>query len=139
MSNLPPPPPPPPPPAPSGGGSYVADAGRPPSNGVGIAALVLGILAFVLAFPVFPLGGLLGIVAIILGVVGRKKAKRGEATNGGLATAGLALGAIALLIALVIGVVLGIFLADNADKITDCANVPEAEQQACLEENFGEG
>lgn len=135
MSNVPPPPP-PPPPGPGHGQAPGTDQ-RSPSNGVGTAALVVGILAFLLAFPLFPVGGFLGVIAIILGVIGRGKAKRGEATNKGVATAGLALGVVAVLIAVGIGVVLGIFLADNADMITDCANLPEAEQQACVEENFG--
>lgn len=108
------------------------------SNGVGVAALVVGILAFVLAFLLFPIGALLGVVAVVLGVVGRGKAKRGEATNAGVATAGLVLGVVALLIAILIGVVLGKFLADNADTIRDCANVPKAEQQKCLEDRLKE-
>ncbi|MDP9442314.1 MAG: DUF4190 domain-containing protein [Actinomycetota bacterium] len=108
----------------------------PASNGLGVAALVVGIVAFLLAFLLFPIGALLGIVAVVLGVAGRRKAKRGEATNGGLATAGLVLGALALLVAVVIGLVLGKFLADNADTISDCAQLPQAEQQACIEERL---
>lgn len=136
MSNVPPPPPPPPPPDP--GYAEVPATSGPPRNGIGVAALVVGIIAFFLAFPLFPLGALLGIVAIILGFVGRGKAKRGEATNGGVATGGLVMGVLALLVAIIIGVFIGSFFARNADKIRNCAELPEAEQQECLNEQFGE-
>jgi hypothetical protein len=70
---------------------------RPPRNGLGVAALILGILALLAAVSI--LGGiLLGLVAIILGVLGWRRAKRGEATNGGLAVVGLVTGSLAVLI-----------------------------------------
>ena len=66
-----------------------------PQNGMGTWSLILGIL------------GLLGccsfifsILAIVFGVQGRKKASQGLATNGGMATAGMVLG--------IIGVVIGV-------------------------------
>jgi len=68
---------------------------------VGVASLVLGILALVLALiPSFGytalLGVVLGIAALILGIVGRKQAvERGEKT--GVATAGVVLGIIGLI------------------------------------------
>jgi hypothetical protein len=63
---------------------------------MGIAALVCGIISAVLAFSyVGAIGGLvLGIIAIVLGILGRKKPQWG-----GMATAGLILG--------IIGTVLG--------------------------------
>lgn len=71
-----------------------------PSNGMGIGALVCGILAVVLGIVVgylfFP--ALLGVVAVILGVLGMGKAKRGEATNRGMALAGTITGAIGVVI-----------------------------------------
>ena len=76
--------------APAGG--YGAYGGQPssPRNGLGIASLVLGILAVLGFFFVVP--ALLGIVAIILGVVAGGKARRGEAGGEGLAKTGMILG-----------------------------------------------
>ncbi|KOV66164.1 integral membrane protein [Streptomyces sp. MMG1121] len=62
-----------------------------PSNGLGTAALVCGILAAV-GFLMWPIALVLGILAIIFGAIGRGKAKRGEATNPGMALAGLICG-----------------------------------------------
>jgi hypothetical protein len=59
-----------------------------PKNGLGVWSLVLGIVALVCFGPIA------GIPAIITGVLGRKAATRGEANNGGLALAGIILGAV---------------------------------------------
>ncbi|MFE4636932.1 DUF4190 domain-containing protein [Streptomyces sp. NPDC056773] len=69
----------------------------PKSNGFGITALVLGILAVVTCY----LGLLFGIPAVIFGVLGRGKAKRGEADNEGMALAGIITGAVGILISCV--------------------------------------
>lgn len=71
--------------------------GTAPRNGLGTAALVLGIIGVVLCWiPVT--GWALGILAIIFGGVGMGRAKSGEATNKSAAVAGLILGAVALAI-----------------------------------------
>ncbi|MEU4266923.1 DUF4190 domain-containing protein [Streptomyces sp. NPDC026092] len=70
---------------------------QPPSNGMGTAAMVLGIIA-VVGFCMYGLGIVLGILALVFGVIGRKKVTRGEANNGGMATAGIVLGAIGILV-----------------------------------------
>ncbi|MGW6533376.1 DUF4190 domain-containing protein [Streptomyces venezuelae] len=72
-----------------------------PANGMGVSALVLGIVAAV-GFCLWPLAIVLGILAVIFGAVGRGKARRGEATNGGQALAGIICGAA--------GIVLGVAL-----------------------------
>ncbi len=78
-------------------------------NGMGTAALVLGIVSFFL-------GGLVtAIIAIVLGHQGRKAATQGRATNGGSATAGMVLGIIATvlfsaLILVYIAAVVGLML-----------------------------
>ncbi|MEW2545688.1 DUF4190 domain-containing protein [Streptomyces sp. NPDC047002] len=89
--------------------------GQPmPSNGLGTAAMVLGIIS-VVGFCLYGVFGLVaGIVAIVLGIKGRRKADRGEANNRGAATAGLILGWIgtvigALVVAfLVVAIVIGV-------------------------------
>ncbi|MBI0383930.1 hypothetical protein JBE27_48665, partial [Streptomyces albiflaviniger] len=76
------------------GGTYV------PNNGHGTAALVLGIIGLVL-FASIVLGIVLGVLAIIFGVLGRSRAAGGEATNGGSALAGVILGVIAVVASVV--------------------------------------
>lgn len=122
-----------------GGPQYEQQYGGKPSNGMGTAALVVGIIALILAVLFFPLGILLGIVAAVLGFLGRKKAARREATNRGQATAGLVLGLVALLVGGLIAAVFGNFIAENSDEInelSEClADADTAdEQDACREE-----
>lgn len=72
-----------------------------PKNGMGIAALIFGILALITCW--IPIIGLvLGIVAIILGIIGRGRVKKLQATNKGAATAGLVLGILSLVINIVL-------------------------------------
>ncbi|WP_177235474.1 DUF4190 domain-containing protein [Streptomyces sp. MUSC 14] len=68
-----------------------------PSNGLGTAALVCGILAAV-GFLLWPIALVLGILGIIFGAIGRGKAKRGEATNPGMALAGLICGSVGIVL-----------------------------------------
>ncbi|VTR75508.1 DUF4190 domain-containing protein [Cellulomonas hominis] len=59
-----------------------------PSNGLAVWSLVLGVVGVVLAGP------LAGVPAIITGVLARRAVAEGRADNGGLATAGIVLGAV---------------------------------------------
>jgi len=68
--------------------------GGPPRNGMGVAALVLGILSLVS----YCFGPILGLLAIIFGGVGISRANQGSATNKGMATAGLVMGIIGLVL-----------------------------------------
>lgn len=97
---------PPPPPQPySGYPGYQQPYGyqQPPAgpkNGLGIAALVVAIFALLSCWTV--MGGIiLGIVAVVLGIVGRSRAKSGQATNGGVAVAGIFLGVLGVVVSLV--------------------------------------
>ncbi|GGW70116.1 DUF4190 domain-containing protein [Streptomyces griseoloalbus] len=64
-----------------------------PSNGMGVTGLVLGIISAAV-FCIWPVAILLGVLAVIFGAIGRGKATRGEATNGGQALAGIICGAV---------------------------------------------
>ncbi|MFJ4483904.1 DUF4190 domain-containing protein [Streptomyces longwoodensis] len=68
----------------------------PPSNGMSTAALVCGIVSAA-GFCLWPLAIVLGVLAVIFGVMGRAKAARGESTNPGHALAGIICGAAGLL------------------------------------------
>ena len=59
-----------------------------PQNGMGTAALVMGILQF------FCLGVIGSILAIVFGRIGMKRADQGLATNRGTAKAGVILGIV---------------------------------------------
>lgn len=128
--------------APPAQGGYPAYAGqggydRPaPKNGVGLAALILGILALLSGF--FVIGGLLGLVAIVLGVIGSRRAKRGLATNRGAAITGIVLGVIGVLLT-VAALAFGVFVGSKAANCTDLANQGASEQQIqqCVADQLG--
>ncbi|MEW2286280.1 DUF4190 domain-containing protein [Streptomyces sp. NPDC047841] len=73
----------------------------PPSNGMGTASLVLGIVSTV-GFVLWPIALAMSILALILGGLGRRKANRGEATNPGVALAGIICGAAGIVLVLVL-------------------------------------
>ncbi|MFG2992157.1 DUF4190 domain-containing protein [Streptomyces sp. NPDC048257] len=86
--------------------------GAPRSNGFGVTALVLGILAVVGCITSFVAIGL-GIAAVVFGALGRGKASRGEADNGGMALAGIILGAIGIALG---AVMIAVMFADFTDQ-----------------------
>ncbi|MFC9704623.1 DUF4190 domain-containing protein [Streptomyces sp. NPDC056943] len=87
---------------PSYGGGYGQPPGfQQPSNGMGIASMVLGIVA-VVGFCLYGVNIILGILALIFGIIGLKKAGRGEATNRGMALAGVILGSVGIVVGSVI-------------------------------------
>ncbi|MBV8862155.1 MAG: DUF4190 domain-containing protein [Mycobacterium sp.] len=76
-------------------------SGYPPpqsgyKNGLGIASLVLAILGVLSFWTVFG-GIILGLLALVLGFLGAVRANRGEATNRGVAIAGIVLGLLAVI------------------------------------------
>lgn len=103
--------------------------GAPKNNGMGTAALVLGILAVLLSWTV--IGGIgLGILALIFGLVGRGRVKRREADNGGSALAGVILGAIGLVLGIAVIVIGFIVVAEDQRQYEECLDqgIP---QQVC--------
>ncbi len=72
---------------------------------MGVAALVLGILGLLLSFlgPIGFIGAIFGLIALALGILGRKgAAEAGQPT--GTATAGLVLGAVSIVLGLTISI-----------------------------------
>lgn len=84
-------------------------------NGFGVAALVLGVLSLLGVVTVL-LGLVLGVLAIVFGFLGRARARRGEADNGGMALAGILTGIVALVLS--VGIVIGavVFLRSDSGK-----------------------
>ncbi|MEJ2867179.1 DUF4190 domain-containing protein [Actinomycetospora sp. OC33-EN08] len=117
-----------------------------PKNGMGTAALVFGILALITCW--VPVVGLvLGLLAIIFGVIGRGRVRRQQATNGGVALTGLWLGVISFVLNIIATVVLGgLFLAflgigggATLQQYQDCvANAPNAGTPAQVQEAFAQ-
>jgi hypothetical protein len=89
--------------------------GAPPvqrRNGMGLAAMTLGILSVPLVLIPF-LGIVLGILAVVFGILGMKRAARSQATNKGQALTGVICGAVG-----VVGAV--IFFAWAYDTAKSC-------------------
>ncbi len=91
-------------PAPYPGGQYQP---APQENGMGTAALVLGILGF------FCLGPIGSILAIIFGKLGMNKADLGLANNKGVAQWGFWLGIVGMILT-VLGIIFWIIIAAAA-------------------------
>jgi hypothetical protein len=80
-----------------------------PKNSLAVWSLVLGIVSFVLSC-----GFLTGIPAVIVGNNAKKAVARGEANNGGMATAGVILGWVAIALS-ILGIIVFAVLFANAD------------------------
>ncbi|MDQ4103400.1 MAG: DUF4190 domain-containing protein [Actinomycetota bacterium] len=129
---------------PAGGYGYGRTPGSGASlgrrrNGFGIAALVLGLLALVLSWTI--IGGLIfGLLALIFGLLGRARARRGEATNGGMSVAGVVLGIIGLLIAIgLVALGMSVFNSPAGQDYQQCieqSGGDPAQIQQCISE-FG--
>lgn len=127
------PPPPPPPYANQGYGPYTSA----PRNGLGTAALVLGIVGLLTSWSV--VGGLLfGLGAVACGVMGRGRVKQGLADNGVVAGAGIALGALATVLAVVfVFVAIGFYRQVGFGDYADCmtrAGQDQNAQSACVQD-----
>lgn len=105
---------------------------RPMANGLGVAALVIGVIA--LPFSLLVVGGLFGVLAIILGFLARGRVKRGEANNPGVALAGILTGGLAVLIAIALVLVLAFVLTSpTGRKLRHCLHAykDKAAQEQC--------
>jgi Domain of unknown function (DUF4190) len=122
---------PPPPPQPYAGYTPPPTA---PRNGLGVAALVVAIIALLTVVG----GVVLGVVAIILGFIGWGRARRGEANNGGVAVAGIILGFLSIIEAVVVigFAVWGFDRAGGTDYVDCLSNAGNDEQaiQQCADQ-----
>ncbi len=100
-------------------------------NGLGTAALILGIigaLSGLIPF-FFWLAGILGVIALIMGLAGRGRAKRGGATNKGVALAGAILGLISLIMSVVGAVILFKAVDDAVNDIDKATSGSSASKE----------
>ena len=108
-------------------GGYPPPGAQAPKNGLGVASLVVAIIAL---FTVVG-GVVLGVVAIILGFLGRGRVKRGEANNGGIAIAGIVLGALSIVLSIVvIAIAVWGFNEVGGTDYVDCLSRAGSDQQA---------
>jgi hypothetical protein len=96
-------------------------------NGVGTAALVVGIVSLVLAvLVIFAILAIpLGIIAAILGGIGMSRASKGQADNRGQALTGLITGVLSIVVAVAIGIsFVGLIVENRSDlrKFGTCMN-----------------
>ncbi|MDD2859068.1 MAG: DUF4190 domain-containing protein [Candidatus Nanopelagicales bacterium] len=102
-----------------------------PQNGLGTAALIMGILQF------FCLGTIGSILAIIFGRIGMKKADQGLATNRGSAKAGFILGIVGIILS-VLGIILAIILVVfGAKAINDSVDPVQNTKTGLVDGNYG--
>ena len=90
-----------------------------PGNGLGVAALVLGVASLVAAvsFTLFPLGLAGGLVAAVLGGIAVARARTSGAASPG-AIAGTVCGVLALAVGVAFAVHFGVFVAHNTSAFT---------------------
>ncbi|ORV42298.1 DUF4190 domain-containing protein [Mycobacterium conspicuum] len=74
-----------------------------PNNGLGVASVVIGLVAL-LASSTFVGGLVLGVLALILGLIARAQVRHGHASNGDVAMTGVVLGVLAILASVIIGI-----------------------------------
>ena len=103
---------------------YAPPSAARPGNGMGVAALVVGVASLVaaLSFVLFPLGLLGGLVAAVLGGIAVTRGRAAGATNSGPAIAGIVCGVLALVIGIVLAVRFGTFIARNTNVFTTFDN-----------------
>jgi hypothetical protein len=89
-------------------------------NGLGTAALVLGVASLVaaLSFVLLPPGLLGGIVAVAIGVAALTRGRAGGTANPGQATAGLICGILAVAVSIAFSMRVGTFVAGNTSVFT---------------------
>ena len=93
------------------GNEYMMQQNNKAGKGLGIASLVLGILALLSGWMF--IGGLFGLIGLILGVMSLRQAKKAGAPKG-LAITGIVLSILGLISAIVMGILVA-FVFQNVD------------------------
>jgi len=91
---------------------------QPPTNGMSVASLVLGILW---------LGGIGSLLALIFGIVGKKQARERNQRGGGMAVAGIVLGLIGL-----IGLIVAALLLTALVGVRNSGSRNSSTSSACI-------
>ena len=110
---------------------YAQMYGQKPRTGMAITSLVLGIIAFLLAW--FPLGSYLAVLLALLSVIFGIIAIRRPAGKG-MAVAGLILGGLALVISIIASIVYTKIGADLIEITQQCIDETGTDQGPALEQ-----
>ncbi|MHA2789137.1 DUF4190 domain-containing protein [Corynebacterium sp. S7] len=122
-------------------------AGVAEKNNIALWAMILGIISLLLVVTIalFPLGAILGIVAIVLGILGIRKANSiiGPEKRRGMAITGLVTGILAVLasIAIVLMAVAGFSMLEGSGAL-DCVvhlegdNPDEVAYEQCIRDSM---
>ncbi|MEU5142129.1 DUF4190 domain-containing protein [Streptomyces sp. NPDC021139] len=105
-------------------------------NGLAIAALVLGILAVVLFWTVIG-GVLLGILALVFGIIGARRARGGRAPRRTMSIFGAVLGVLGVIGSVVIiAIGASILNSDEFKDFDDCVQHADtqSERDACADD-----
>ncbi|MFE2355545.1 DUF4190 domain-containing protein [Streptomyces parvulus] len=106
------------------------------TNPMAVAALVLGILAVLLFWTVIG-GALLGLLALIFGIIGARKARGGQAPRRVMSIVGAVLGALGLVASVVIiAIGASILNSDEFKDFDDCVQHADSqsERDACADD-----
>jgi hypothetical protein len=115
----------------SQGPSWGGSAGTSTSTGMATTALILGIVSLpMLIF--FGLGALLGIAAVVVGIIAVRRANRGEASGRGMAIGGIVTGAISVVLGILIVIALFAFGFGFAGELERCIE-ETGSQEVCQE------
>ncbi|MGJ7909027.1 MmpS family transport accessory protein [Actinopolyspora sp. H202] len=108
-----------------------------PKNGMGITALVLGLVGILLAWiPIIGFFGfILGALAIIFGIIAVVRSHKGTATNMVMSYIGLAAGVIAFVVSIVVFTV----LVNEVDKQLDEMNQGQGSEQSSSQSGTNQG
>jgi hypothetical protein len=123
------------------GGGWPGGGGPmgPPRNGLGIAALTLALIGVVLFWTML-VGIVLGALAVIFGIVGYSRAKRGQATNGTMAIVGAVIGGLALVgSGIFLFLVVSLLGSGDFTELDECmqrATGSSTEEQKCVDDFF---
>ncbi len=109
----------------------------PQTSGLAVAALVVGVVSILFAVFLFPLGLIGGVIGLVLGFVARGKIKRGEGAGAGLALGGI----ITSLLAVLIAIVWGVLLVNVFQEVVDCLDPDLTEEEAtqCVNDRLTDG
>lgn len=110
--------------------------GRRRGNGLAVAALVLGILAILLFWTVFG-GVVLGLLALVFGIIGARRARGGRAPHGVMSIVGAVLGALGLIASgVILAIGASILNSDEFKDFDDCVQHADtkSERDACAED-----
>jgi len=97
-----------------GYGSYGGPTPPAGPNGMAIAALVLGIVSIPGGFTVW-IGLIAGVLGIVFGIIGLRRASQPGGRGKGMAVAGLATGVVGL----VLSIVVGLFIVNELGRCRD--------------------